>query len=63
MTYIPSFMKIDSDIKTLMGGEVRDTQAYREHGDRISLLLFFFLNKESRLITINYGKNKSPTFF
>jgi hypothetical protein len=25
--------------------------------------LFFFLNKESRLITINYGKNKSPTFF
>jgi hypothetical protein len=37
MIYIPSFIKIGSDIQKLTG----DTQ----HGDGISLLLFF-LNKE-----------------
>jgi hypothetical protein len=26
-----------------------DTRTHRQHGDRISLLLFFFQNKESKL--------------
>jgi hypothetical protein len=39
------------DIQKLIGG---DTQTHRQHGDRISLLLFF-KNKESRLI-----RRKSP---
>jgi hypothetical protein len=43
MTYIPSFVKTGSAIQKLKGG---DTQ--RQHGDRISLLLFFHSN-ESRL--------------
>jgi hypothetical protein len=40
--YIPSFIKIDSGIQTLIGG------IHRQQGDLISLILFFF-NKESRL--------------
>jgi hypothetical protein len=37
MIYIPSFIKIGSDIQKLIGGW-GDSQAHREHGDRISLL-------------------------
>jgi hypothetical protein len=40
MIYIPSFIKIGSGIQKLIGG---DTQTHRQHGDRISLLSFFFL--------------------
>jgi hypothetical protein len=47
MIYIPSFIKIGSGIRKLFGW---DTQTHRQHGDRISLLLFF-RNKESRLKT------------
>jgi hypothetical protein len=43
--YIPSFIKIDSAIHKLIEG---DTQTHRQHGDSISLLLFF-QNMESRL--------------
>jgi hypothetical protein len=43
MIYIPSFIKIFSAIQKLRGGGV-----HRQHGDLISLLLFF-QNKESRL--------------
>jgi hypothetical protein len=46
MIYVPNFIKIGSGIQTLMGGG--DSQKHRQHGDRISLLLFF-QNKESRL--------------
>jgi hypothetical protein len=42
MTYIPSFMKIGSGIQKLTGG------IHRQHGDIISLLIFF-QNKESRV--------------
>jgi hypothetical protein len=35
---VPSFIKIDSAIRQLIGG---DTQTCRQHGERISL--FFFL--------------------
>jgi hypothetical protein len=44
MIYIPNLKKIGSGIQKLI--EV-DTQTHRQHGDRISLLLFF-QNKESR---------------
>jgi hypothetical protein len=45
--YIPGFVKISSAIQMLIG---RYTD--RQHGDRISLhLFFFFQNKESRLKT------------
>jgi hypothetical protein len=44
MTWEPSFVKIGSGIQTLVG----DKQTHIEHGDLISLLLFF-QNKESRL--------------
>jgi hypothetical protein len=37
-TYIRSLIKIDSDIRKLIGG---DLQIHRQHGDRISLLSFF----------------------
>jgi hypothetical protein len=42
--YIPSFIKIGSDIQTLIwgGGEFTDTQTYRQHCDLINLLLLFF---------------------
>jgi hypothetical protein len=36
--YIPSFIKIGSGIQKLIGEE---TQAHRQHGDLISLFLFF----------------------
>jgi hypothetical protein len=42
MTYIPNFIKIGSGIQKFIGG------IHRQHGDRISLLLFA-QNKESRL--------------
>jgi hypothetical protein len=42
MIYIPSFIKIGSDIQNGGGGDSQ-AQTYRQHGDRISLLL------ESRL--------------
>jgi hypothetical protein len=42
VSYVPSFIKIDSDIQKLIGG------IHRQQGDLISLLLFF-QNKESRL--------------
>jgi hypothetical protein len=37
--YVPSCIKIGSGIQKLIG---RDTQTHRQHGDRISLLLFIF---------------------
>jgi hypothetical protein len=42
---IPSSINIASGIRKLIGG---NTQTHRQHGDIISLLLFF-QNKESRL--------------
>jgi hypothetical protein len=48
--YIPSFSKIVSGIQKLM--DEGDTQTHREHGDCISLLLFFN-NKETRLKCIS----------
>jgi hypothetical protein len=41
MLYIPSFIKIGSAILKLIGGGYADTRAHRQHGDRISLLLFY----------------------
>jgi hypothetical protein len=38
MIDIPSFITIGSGIQKLIG----DTQTHRQHGDRISLLSFFF---------------------
>jgi hypothetical protein len=43
MIYISSFIKIGSDIRKFMVG------IHRQHGDHISLLVFF-QNEESRLI-------------
>jgi hypothetical protein len=43
MTYIPSFIKIGSGIRKLRRGVHR--QSHRQHGDLISLPLFF-QNKE-----------------
>jgi hypothetical protein len=45
MTYIPSFVRIGSAIQKLIGGINR----HRKHGECISLLSFFLLNKESML--------------
>jgi hypothetical protein len=42
VAYIPSFTKFCSGVQKLIRG------IHREHGDRISLLLFF-QNKENRL--------------
>jgi hypothetical protein len=42
MICIPSFIKSGSGIQKLMGGVVGDSQRHRHHGDRISLLSFFF---------------------
>jgi hypothetical protein len=42
MIYIPSFIKISSGIRKLIG------EIHRQHGDLISILLFF-QNKESML--------------
>jgi hypothetical protein len=44
MIHIQTLIKTGSAIQKLIKG---DTQRHREHGDRISLLLFF-RNKESR---------------
>jgi hypothetical protein len=44
MICVPSFIKIGSGIQKLIRG---DTQTHRQHGDLISILLFF--NKESWL--------------
>jgi hypothetical protein len=56
MICIPRFIKIGSGIHKLIVGytdaQIRrhtDTQIHRQHGERISLPLFFFQNKESRL--------------
>jgi hypothetical protein len=43
--YIPSFIKINSGIQNFIG---EDSQTHRQHGDIISLILFF-QNKVSRL--------------
>jgi hypothetical protein len=43
MVYIPSFIKICSGIQNLIGAGI-----HRQHGDLISLLLFF-QNEENRL--------------
>jgi hypothetical protein len=45
MMHIPSFIKTDSAIQKLMGG---DTQIHTQQRELINLLLFF-QNKESRL--------------
>jgi hypothetical protein len=45
--YIPRFIKINSGIQQLIGG---DLQTHRQYGNRMSILLFFE-NKESRLNT------------
>jgi hypothetical protein len=51
MIYIPSLIKIGSGIQKLTEGGYRHT--HRQHRDRISLLSFFFQNKERGLkITI-----------
>jgi hypothetical protein len=47
MIYILSFIKIGSGIQKLLRW---DTQKHRQHGDSISLILFF-QNKKSRLKT------------
>jgi hypothetical protein len=43
--YIPSFIKIGSNIQKLMGG---DSQTQRQHGDLVSLLSFV-QNEENTL--------------
>jgi hypothetical protein len=46
MIYVPSFIKIDSGIQKLLGGDTHtETQTRRQHRDPISLLLFFQNNK------------------
>jgi hypothetical protein len=42
MIYIPSFIKIGSAIQKLIGG---NTQTHRQHGDGISLLIYFQNNE------------------
>jgi hypothetical protein len=49
MIYIPSFIMIGSGIQKLIKG---DSQTQRQHGDCVSLLLFF-QNEESRLKSIS----------
>jgi hypothetical protein len=55
MIYIPSFIKIGSDVTQAIGN------THRQHGDRISLLSFF-QNKKIRLIKINFGLLDSWAF-
>jgi hypothetical protein len=43
MIYVPSFIKIGSGIQKLTGG------IHRQHGDRISLLLFFQVKEIKQL--------------
>jgi hypothetical protein len=54
MIYIPSFIKIDSDIQKLMG--VENTQTHRQDRHCKSLLLCF-QNKESDLKNLVQSKN------
>jgi hypothetical protein len=42
MIYIPSFVNIGVGIQKLIKG---DSQAHRQHGDLISLRLFFLFSK------------------
>jgi hypothetical protein len=49
MVYILNFIKTGSVIQKLIGG---NTQTHKQHGGRISLILFF-QNKERRLKTEN----------
>jgi hypothetical protein len=44
MIYIPSFIQIGSGIHKFVKGY---TQTHRQNSDLVSLLLFFFRNKES----------------
>jgi hypothetical protein len=55
--YIPSFIKISSDIAKISMG---DTQTHRQHGDCINLLLFF-KNKE-RSLKIAVSSMTSPVW-
>jgi hypothetical protein len=54
MIYIPSFIKIGSGFQKLIGG---DSQIHRQHGDRISLILFV-QNKENRFKITFYCREK-----
>lgn len=59
MTYIPSFIKIDSGFQTLLGG--RQTQTHRQRSCFIGPLYFFFQNDESRLrmrVVLNGGTSE-----
>jgi hypothetical protein len=56
MIYMPSFIKIGSAIQKLIGGGNIQTQ--RQHGDHISLILFF-ISKDSRLITRMYVRQEA----
>jgi hypothetical protein len=58
MICIPSFIKIGSGIHKLMGADIR---THRQHGDLISLFLFF-QNKESRL-NIQLRSELSPFIY
>jgi hypothetical protein len=48
MIYVPSFIKIGSDIQKLTGGGDIQTHTYRQQRDLLSLL-YFFQNEEIRL--------------
>jgi hypothetical protein len=48
--YVPTFIKTGSGIQKVIGK--KDSQTQRQHGDRISLLLFF-QNRERRLKSVN----------
>jgi hypothetical protein len=53
MIYIPSFIKTGSDIRKFMKRihRYRATETHRQHGDFISLLIFF-RHKESGIVKI-----------
>jgi hypothetical protein len=57
MIYVWNFIQIGSAIEKLVGGEYRGK--HREHGDCISLLLFF-QNKESNLKHLFISRNIIP---
>jgi hypothetical protein len=46
MVYIPSFIKIGSDIQTLLGGST-NIQTHRQRGDCLDLVSFFKIRKLS----------------
>jgi hypothetical protein len=56
MIYIPSFIKIGSGIRKLIGG---DTQTHRQHGDFISLLLLFQNKESTMLVNTLHQQNKN----